>query len=501
MTETPYDPAGTPSPRKTGSASYQLARFFDWIRASGLVRGSDRWVAGLCGGIAARTGLDPMIVRGIAIVIAILGGPVVFAYAVGWALLPNVQGRIYLEEAFRKRFEPAMIAIGALLFFTIVPVFRGFWLNGMPGAWGMPDWLDTTFSIGWGLLITATVIWLVVVLLRRLPASNGFTPPGSASTGSPDTTTGPNSNLSGDSGYGASPYGGSSYAGAAYAAEGPGAGAGTGTGTTATAPITERSAWDALTEQREARRAANRLRQDARDRRRRPGAGLTAIILGLALLTAAMTAVVFSRDGWSTEALVLGLAAGLGVLALGIIISGIRGRVGGAMGGFAFFAAVALLVVGVIPTGTQFAALGGAGWRAEATSSSSTLGPEAVPGYALIAGQANLDLRALRDTRSADDVDGRVIDVWVGLGVTELRLPSNTAVRVETNTFIGAVDYGDTDSNFGAESGFNAESADRGGVFLQDSRTFSADSAENDVPIPVIRVWSFIGQVNVIEAR
>jgi hypothetical protein len=214
-----------------------------------------------------------------------------------------------------------------------------------------------------------------------------------------------------------------------------------------------------------------------------------------------MTAFVFSRGGWSAQALVLGLAAGLDVLALGIIISGIRGRVGGAMGGFAFFAAVALLVVGVIPTGTQFAALGGAGWRAEATSSSSTLGPDAVPGYALIAGQANLDLRALRDTRSADDVDGRVIDVWVGLGVTELRLPSNTAVRVETNTFIGAVDYGDTDSNFGAESGSNDESVDRGGVFLQDSRTFSADSAENDVPIPVIRVWSFIGQVNVIEAR
>ena len=360
MTETPYNPTGTPPPRPTGSASYQLARFFDWIRASGLVRGSDRWIAGVCGSIAARTGLDPMIVRGIAIVIAILGGPVVFAYAVAWALLPNAEGRIYLEEAFRKRFEPAMIAIGALLVFTIVPVFQGFWWNGMPGAWGMPDWLATTFSIGWALLVTAAVIWLVVVLLRRLPAStfhsgptppasgygaapqppapgtpaadapaaNAFAPLGSAPTSSTDTA--PGSSSFADSG-----YGGSSYVGSAYAAPGAGTGTGLGAGATATAPITDRSAWDALTEQRnaqrEAHRSASRLRQEARDRRRNPGAGFTAIVLGLALLAAATTSVIFSRGGWSTEALVLGLAVGLGVLALGIILSGIRGRVGEAL--------------------------------------------------------------------------------------------------------------------------------------------------------------------------
>ena len=503
MTETPYDPAGTPPSRPTGSASYQLARFFDWIRASGFVRGSDRWLAGVCGSIAARTGLDPMIVRGIAIVIAILGGPLVFAYAVSWALIPNTEGRIYLEEAFRKRFEPAMIVIGALLVFTIVPVFRGFWWNGMPGAWGMPDWLATTFSIGWGLLITAAVIWLVVVMLRRLPAStfrsgptaNGFTPTGSAPTSS-----------SGATAY--SGYGGSSSVGSAYAAAGTAPASGTGTGTatgtsagaTATTPIADRGAWDALTEQhasqRDAHRESGRLRQEARDRRRNPGAGFTAIVLGLALLAAATTAVVFSRGSWSPEALVLGLATGVGVLALGIIVSGIRGRVSGAMGGFAFLAAIALLVVGVIPAGTQFSAFGGSGWRAEATSSSNTLGPGSSPGFAMIAGEANVDVRALSDTRNADHVDGRVIDIWVGLGVTQLELPSNTAVRVETNTFIGAVDY-DAGGNFGS----SADDADRGGVFLHDSRIFSADDAEYDVPIPVIRVWSLIGQVNIIEAR
>lgn len=515
MTETPYDPAGTPPPPSgnsgsSGSASYQLSRFFDWIRASGLVRGSDRWLAGVCGSIAARTGLDPLIVRGISIVIAILGGPILFAYAVGWALIPNSQGRIYLEEAFRKHFEPAMIAIGALLIFTIVPVFRGFWWNGMPGAWGMPDWLATTFSVGWGLLLTAGVIWLVVVLLRRLPAStfrSGPTPPasgyGSAQPPTPGTPpTAPTADAPvGPAAYGvasadAAPttssttasagYGGSSYVGSAYARPAE----------TATPLITDRSAWDALTGQHNAQRESRRLKQEARDRRRNPGAGFTAIALGVALLAAATTAVIFSRGTWSPSALVIGLAVGLGVLALGIIVSGIRGRVSGAMGGFAFLAAVALLVVGVIPAGTQFSAFGGSGWRAEATGSSTSFGGE-VPGYAMIAGRADLDLRALRDTRNADDVPGRVIDVWVGLGVTELELPIDTAVRMETNTLIGAVKYGTAGSNFGSD----ADSVDRGGVFLHDSRTFSTEDAENDVPIPVIRVWSLIGQVNVIEAR
>ncbi|MFC5929369.1 PspC domain-containing protein [Cryobacterium melibiosiphilum] len=523
MTETPYDPAGTPPPpssgntNRTGSASYQLARFFDWIRASGLTRGSDRWIAGVCGSIAARTGLDPLIVRGIAIVIAILGGPLVFAYAIGWALIPNSEGRIYLEEAFRKRFEPAMIAIGALLFFTIVPAFRGFWWNGMPGAWGLPDWLATTFSVGWALLLTAGVIWLVVVLLRHLPASTfrpGPTPPASGygsapqPPATPGAPSGPSAadaparptassfapadaapTSSAGTGTTSSGYGGSSSVGSAYAA--PGA--------TATPPITDRSSWDALTEKHSAQREARRLKEAARYRRRNPGAGFTAIVLGIALLAAATTAVVFSGGTWSPDALVIGLAVGLGVLALGIIVSGIRGRVSGAMGGFAFLAAVALLVVGVIPAGTQFSAFGGSGWRAEATGSSTDFGNETVPGYAMIAGEATVDLRALADTRNADDVAGRVIDVWVGLGVTQLELPSNTAIRVETNTFIGAVDYA-AGANFGSGSA-DADTVDRGGVFLHDSRTFSADDAEYDVPIPVIRVWSLIGQVDVIEAR
>ncbi|WP_336697424.1 PspC domain-containing protein [Curtobacterium sp. USHLN213] len=67
-------------------------RFFDWIRGIHVTRSDDRWLAGVCGAVAERTGLDPLVVRGVAIVVALLGGPVFLAYAAGWALLPDSSG-------------------------------------------------------------------------------------------------------------------------------------------------------------------------------------------------------------------------------------------------------------------------------------------------------------------------------------------------------------------------------------------------------------------------
>ncbi|WP_166791063.1 PspC domain-containing protein, partial [Cryobacterium glucosi] len=171
MTDQPRNPTYPAGPGPSGPD--QLTRFFDWIRRSGMVRGADRWFAGVCGAIAGRTGLDPIIVRGIAFVLAVLGAPVLFVYAVGWALLPNALGRIHAEEALRGRFEPAMIGIGAVLLLTVVPFTRGFWWDGPPAAWGMPGWLSTSLSAAWGLAVVAGIVWLVLYLVRRGPGSGG----------------------------------------------------------------------------------------------------------------------------------------------------------------------------------------------------------------------------------------------------------------------------------------------------------------------------------------
>jgi phage shock protein PspC (stress-responsive transcriptional regulator) len=73
---------------------------FSTLRGFGLRRNTDdRWLAGVCSGIADRMGIDPLIVRGALIVLLFVGGIGGLAYLVAWALLPDQNGRILAEEA------------------------------------------------------------------------------------------------------------------------------------------------------------------------------------------------------------------------------------------------------------------------------------------------------------------------------------------------------------------------------------------------------------------
>jgi phage shock protein PspC (stress-responsive transcriptional regulator) len=49
----------------------------------------DRWVAGVCSGIARRFGLDPTLVRVIFLVSILLPGPQSIAYLIAWLLIPS----------------------------------------------------------------------------------------------------------------------------------------------------------------------------------------------------------------------------------------------------------------------------------------------------------------------------------------------------------------------------------------------------------------------------
>lgn len=495
MTDTPHGatgnqtgtgsaPGSSSTPGGERPAPEQLTRFFDWIRGTGMVRGGDRWLAGVCGAVARRTGLDPMIVRGIAIVLAVLGGPILFAYAIGWALLPNANGRIHAEQLFRGVFEPAMVGILALMVFTFTPFTRGLWWQGPPDGWGMPDWLATTLAVGWTIAVIAGLVWLVIFLLRRVPA------PGGARTGQAGYgSTAGTASFVGTSGETTDAAAGASGPAAAFTGQVPP------TPPQQPAPEAQRSAWDAWQEQNRAWQQQNRVwrqQQHAErlaaheewNRHRHPGAGFSAIVLGIALAAGAAAAGVFAAGTWTSAALLVGLAVTLGVLALGIIVAGIRGRDSGAMGGFGFLAALTLLIIGVFPAGTQFTPFGSPSWSVSSESA------DATPGYALIAGQATIDLSDLDDAAGSDS---RTIDVWLGFGQTELILPADREIRVESNAIIGGVDYA-------ADS--NDRSDDRGGFLFHDEHTFNDDSNDSrtgDRPSQ-IRVWSLVGHVNVIQS-
>lgn len=387
MTDSPRGAPGSPSQPAGRELSPQLIRFFTWIRSTGLSRGGDRWLAGVCGGIAERIGVEPIVVRVITILLAVLGAPVIFAYAVGWALLPNAEGTIHAEEALRGVFEPAMIAIIALLLLTFVPFSRGFWWQGPTIAWGLPDWLATLLAVGWSIALAIIVVWLIVFVVRR------------ASATATDAATDAAADDEREAGY---------------------------TAAAASAP-------SALDRDRSAQPAG-----DGSWRDHRPGAGYSSVVLGLALVVGAIAAGLYSAGTWSTAALVIGLACTLGGLAIGIIVSGIRGRDSGAMGGFAFLAAATLVVIGVFPEGTRFFPLGAPTW---------TVSPSRpAPGYVVLAGRPTIDLSRLE---TAEASDGDTIEVWLGFGVTDLVLPANRPVVVQANAIIGGVDYAGTANDDG----------------------------------------------------
>jgi phage shock protein PspC (stress-responsive transcriptional regulator) len=134
------------------------------MRGLGVVR-SDGWLGGVCAGVANRIGIDPLIVRGIVVVAAILGAPMLLLYAAAWALLPDRENRIHLQRLFDGDFQPAIVGIGVLALLSLLPWAPGiWWANG--GFWGSPSLGDVIGRVLWTLIVLALIAGLVVWAVR-----------------------------------------------------------------------------------------------------------------------------------------------------------------------------------------------------------------------------------------------------------------------------------------------------------------------------------------------
>ncbi|MBW9094292.1 PspC domain-containing protein [Microbacterium jejuense] len=142
MTDTTSAPPADPGPPPTAppGAPTGSDRFFSWVQGLGMVRG-DAWLGGVCGGIAARLRIDPLIVRGIFVVVALLGFPALLVYAIAWALLPDTDGRIHFRELMHGRYDAAMTGVFILAIVGFVPVVP--WLRNVL-LW--PLWALTGFA-------------------------------------------------------------------------------------------------------------------------------------------------------------------------------------------------------------------------------------------------------------------------------------------------------------------------------------------------------------------
>lgn len=165
-TKTSVPPPPHPAPAQPAN------RFFGWMRAINVPRRTG-WLGGVCAGVAERLGIDPIIVRGIAVVIAVLGGPAFLLYAAAWLLLPDTDDRIHLERLIKGDVDRADVGIGALVVLSLLPFAQGFWFFGST-YWSEPSWSGAVGRALWTVLLLSAAVVAIVWVARR--ASRSETP-------------------------------------------------------------------------------------------------------------------------------------------------------------------------------------------------------------------------------------------------------------------------------------------------------------------------------------
>lgn len=435
--------------------------FFPWLRSLGITRStSERWFAGVAGGIAARAGIDPLIVRGIFVVLAVLGGPGLLLYLAGWLLLPDQGGRIHVEELVRGRAQPgviiAAVIVGALL---VVPVVVGVVgaVFGGPAAWdvwnifGTPEWLQVTLAVvWWAVVLPAGIIWLIVWISRgglnrgpRAADSGAAASAGQAAPSAP-TAAAAAATASGATATAAGQQPGEStpghQPGEGTTGQQPGDGApdwgqqaaawGQKASDSATA-WAQQAGESAATwgQQVGADTTAWAERERLKYEARKLGAGQLLITLALALMAAGAGAVwALSIGADSRVVYTTALVAGVAVCALSMIIAGVRGRNSGWVGFIALVGAIALVFTpytSIMPDNFRFKPLGD-------TVLEVTEDTPQESGLAVFAGDVTLDLASL-DARDA----GRSIEVWLFAGNVEVELPRDHPTRITVHVMAG----------------------------------------------------------------
>ena len=137
-------------------------------------------VGGVCGGIAERTGIDPTVVRVVAVVLAIFGGIGVLLYGLAWLLLPEPDGRIHGEQVLHGKVDAG--AIGAII--VTLLSFGG--PSGGWSHWGLGwGWHSGLFGLLWGITGSAVVIAVVVLVVYLAVRGRGSGTPAPGYSGYP----------------------------------------------------------------------------------------------------------------------------------------------------------------------------------------------------------------------------------------------------------------------------------------------------------------------------
>ncbi|MDJ0456042.1 PspC domain-containing protein [Arthrobacter sp. NQ7] len=456
--ETGGQPGGT-----AGSHAFQGRQapspstdFFGWIRSHGIFRGNDRWIGGVCSGIAHRLNVDPIIIRGAAVVLTLLAGIGVLLYGLAWAFLPEPDGRIHVQEAGAGRWSSGMTG-------SLIATVLG--LTGLGGGyWG---WSHNGLSgLLWTLFWVGGAIFLVYYLSQRnkphptaaghasasgtaYPAARSGVPTPSFSTG---TTSGRTAEFPPAPPYGSAPVvpGAGTYGQPGYPAGGAGSG-GTGTGGGVPGTGGYPAPWVPP--------------KPPKPHPAGPGAPAVAIATGSALLVGgglkALDAANIIDLGGSGNAIVWASAAA--VLGLGILAAGLRGRTSGIL---SLFAVIALVTGGIYNT------LDDGRMRFQQVDWNPASIEEARGGIDITAGRGTVDLTDL--SPGAPLTSDVVVPLDITASNVTVVIPQNVPVDIKADMTMGNL---------------NEASGQRGGTTTRES-TYNTDKPGNHLVVQIDGTFS-----------
>ncbi|MFN0282542.1 MAG: PspC domain-containing protein [Kineosporiaceae bacterium] len=382
----PGTPPGTPPGGQQPPGGQPVAEFFDRIRSIGIVRPDEgRWAAGVCAGIARRTGIDVVLVRGLFVVLAVLGGGALFLYGLAWLFLPHPDGRIHAQEVLRGVVTAGFVG-SVIAVLSGVPFGIGFRADAMGWGWGFhPGGL-------WLLLGVGLVVWIVSARKGKQPPGSpgGSDPGGSPSWGTPGNPP----RAAGSDGPGGTPRATSATTGWAP----------TPVTTTPVAPAPD------LT---------------------RPSHGLTRATLGAAVVAGSAVVAYDSYVGSVPSTAAVVTATALGVVALGVLLAGVSGRRSGGLAPIAWIlAVVAVNAAAISNVGT---ARPDVTWRP-------TSAAVAEAGYDTGAGEVRVDLTDPSMRTGATAADPVELSAGLGVGRMVVVVPAGTATKVDVSVGLGQVD-------------------------------------------------------------
>lgn len=136
--------------------------FYAGLHRLGITRSQERWVGGVCGGLADHLKLDVTLVRVCIAVLMFFSGIGLVLYAVAWVLLPDRKTHeILLQQASRGVYG------GALLIAVAMFIVGGFWSDGWFGRWN--DWVSGPLKLLLTLGAIGIIVYLVVEHNRQRP--------------------------------------------------------------------------------------------------------------------------------------------------------------------------------------------------------------------------------------------------------------------------------------------------------------------------------------------